>query len=366
VDSAERSQKVACAGPHALGGIDMDLSNTIAIIISCPFMFSVIDGHMWAWNLTIPGPFIRIGKRSRLRETHHMLLQRLAIRVLNDAQAHLSTLASDRADDGWSVIVIGAVPTLFVGPTTRRGRRITMFSAFFPRVLKHLVGFSYGIRQPSLGLEALCIVVQALAQMMHCIIGHAQFARQTRGGFTFAHAAQEQNHLRRAQVFVRKQCPAIHRVHRLTLPAAILRHMTTPGLSKDAGLFRTGLTVRTPQALWMKILPQPSLTEFVVTYLKNWKVHTNRVLPCSGVVNPPATSLGMSQAFYQEWGLRAASCRYFTVYGPRGHENHAVIAMIARSFIDQEPFEVWARASRFAIGHTFPTSSREPSWQQKN
>lgn len=47
------------------------------------------------------------------------------------------------------------------------------------------------------------------------------------------------------------------------------------------------------------------------------------------------------KAFYQEWGLKAASCRYFTVYGPRGHENHAVIAMIARSFIDQDPFLVW-------------------------
>jgi nucleoside-diphosphate-sugar epimerase len=47
------------------------------------------------------------------------------------------------------------------------------------------------------------------------------------------------------------------------------------------------------------------------------------------------------KAFYQEWGLRAALCRYFTVYGPRGHENHAVIAMIARSFIEQDPFAVW-------------------------
>jgi nucleoside-diphosphate-sugar epimerase len=47
------------------------------------------------------------------------------------------------------------------------------------------------------------------------------------------------------------------------------------------------------------------------------------------------------QAFYRDWGLRSASCRYFTVYGPRGHENHAVIAMIARSFIDQDPFIVW-------------------------
>ena len=47
------------------------------------------------------------------------------------------------------------------------------------------------------------------------------------------------------------------------------------------------------------------------------------------------------RAFHQDWGLRAASCRYFTVYGNRGHENHAVIAMIARAFIAQDPFAVW-------------------------
>ncbi len=39
------------------------------------------------------------------------------------------------------------------------------------------------------------------------------------------------------------------------------------------------------------------------------------------------------QAYHQEHKLGAASCRYFTVYGPRGVENHAVIAMIARAFV---------------------------------
>lgn len=29
------------------------------------------------------------------------------------------------------------------------------------------------------------------------------------------------------------------------------------------------------------------------------------------------------------------------MYGPRGVENHAVIAMIARAFVGQNPFEVW-------------------------
>ncbi len=47
------------------------------------------------------------------------------------------------------------------------------------------------------------------------------------------------------------------------------------------------------------------------------------------------------RAYYKEYGMKAASCRYFTVYGPRGHENHAVIAMIAKAFIRQDPFEVW-------------------------
>jgi nucleoside-diphosphate-sugar epimerase len=47
------------------------------------------------------------------------------------------------------------------------------------------------------------------------------------------------------------------------------------------------------------------------------------------------------QAYHREHKLGAASLRYFTVYGPRGVENHAVIAMIARAFIGQNPFEVW-------------------------
>lgn len=47
------------------------------------------------------------------------------------------------------------------------------------------------------------------------------------------------------------------------------------------------------------------------------------------------------KAYYKERGLKSASCRFFTVYGPRGHENHAVIAMIARAFIKEHPFVVW-------------------------
>ena len=47
------------------------------------------------------------------------------------------------------------------------------------------------------------------------------------------------------------------------------------------------------------------------------------------------------KAYYQQHGLQTASCRYFTVYGPRCTENHAVMAMIARGYLKLDPFEVW-------------------------
>lgn len=47
------------------------------------------------------------------------------------------------------------------------------------------------------------------------------------------------------------------------------------------------------------------------------------------------------KSYYKDFGFKSASCRFFTVYGERGVENHAVMAMIAKAFIDQNPFEVW-------------------------
>lgn len=52
------------------------------------------------------------------------------------------------------------------------------------------------------------------------------------------------------------------------------------------------------------------------------------------------------RSYYQDWGMKCASCRYFTVYGERGHENHAVIALIARAFIGQDPFVVWGNGEQ--------------------
>ncbi|HEX3555895.1 MAG TPA: NAD-dependent epimerase/dehydratase family protein, partial [Thermoanaerobaculia bacterium] len=47
------------------------------------------------------------------------------------------------------------------------------------------------------------------------------------------------------------------------------------------------------------------------------------------------------RALHAETGMKSACCRYFTVYGERGHENHAVMAIVARAFVRQNPFVVW-------------------------
>lgn len=47
------------------------------------------------------------------------------------------------------------------------------------------------------------------------------------------------------------------------------------------------------------------------------------------------------QAYSNESSLKSVSCRFFTVYGERCTENHAILAMIGRAFLKQNPFEVW-------------------------
>jgi nucleoside-diphosphate-sugar epimerase len=47
------------------------------------------------------------------------------------------------------------------------------------------------------------------------------------------------------------------------------------------------------------------------------------------------------RAYCREGKLKGAVLRYFPVYGPRCPESHAIIAWIARAFVDEDPFEVW-------------------------
>lgn len=47
------------------------------------------------------------------------------------------------------------------------------------------------------------------------------------------------------------------------------------------------------------------------------------------------------KGYHKQFGLKGVSCRLFTVYGPRENESHAVIALIAKAIIEQDPYEIW-------------------------
>lgn len=47
------------------------------------------------------------------------------------------------------------------------------------------------------------------------------------------------------------------------------------------------------------------------------------------------------RAYHKQYGLKAVSCRLFTAYGERENETHAVIALIAKAFVEMDPYVIW-------------------------
>lgn len=47
------------------------------------------------------------------------------------------------------------------------------------------------------------------------------------------------------------------------------------------------------------------------------------------------------RAYHNEYGMKTASVRIFTAYGPRENETHAVIALIAKAFVKMDPYNIW-------------------------
>ncbi|HZR95365.1 MAG TPA: NAD-dependent epimerase/dehydratase family protein [Gaiellaceae bacterium] len=47
------------------------------------------------------------------------------------------------------------------------------------------------------------------------------------------------------------------------------------------------------------------------------------------------------RAYWKQYGLKSVSCRLFTAYGERENETHAVIALIAKAFVEMDPYEIW-------------------------
>ena len=72
MDAPKWAQKVSDCCPHAFNRIDVDFSNTISIVISCPLPLTMTHYRMGAVNLVIPSPSICIYGSSGERPLKHV------------------------------------------------------------------------------------------------------------------------------------------------------------------------------------------------------------------------------------------------------------------------------------------------------
>jgi UDP-glucose 4-epimerase len=51
-------------------------------------------------------------------------------------------------------------------------------------------------------------------------------------------------------------------------------------------------------------------------------------------------------AYHKQYGMKTAAVRIFTAYGPRENETHAIIALIAKAFIEMDPYVIWGTGNQ--------------------
>lgn len=52
------------------------------------------------------------------------------------------------------------------------------------------------------------------------------------------------------------------------------------------------------------------------------------------------------KAYHRQFGMKTSSVRIFTAYGPRENETHAIIALIAKTFIQMNPYIIWGNGKQ--------------------
>jgi len=51
-------------------------------------------------------------------------------------------------------------------------------------------------------------------------------------------------------------------------------------------------------------------------------------------------------AYHRQYGMKTSAARIFTAYGPRENETHAIIALIAKAFINMDPYVIWGTGTQ--------------------
>lgn len=154
VNSSKRSQKVAGRRPQPFDCVDVYLSHSIPIIISGPLPLAVTHRAVIAVYSVIAFPFICITGCLLPCVPVHVLSQSLAVCVLAHSQTTKSAFSPYSSYYRGTIILIGAVPSLFVGTSARWIAWIGMKIAFFPPRSETSHQFRYPGRARHSGLKS--------------------------------------------------------------------------------------------------------------------------------------------------------------------------------------------------------------------
>ncbi len=132
MDSAKRAQEVSQRLPQAFNRVDVDFTDTVAVVVARPFFRAVTDRLVTPIQLGVALPLVAVTGRAIPGELLDVAVQRLFVGALGDSQAALATTSSNRPDHRRAVIVVRAMSALLIGSATRRIRLVYMPFAFFP------------------------------------------------------------------------------------------------------------------------------------------------------------------------------------------------------------------------------------------
>jgi hypothetical protein len=126
------SQEITRRSPKPFYSIGMNFPHAVSVIISRPLVLAMADGSVRPLDLIVALPFIGVTGGRLLRVAMYVLVQCLAVGMLANSQTALSTSPANGSNYWWPVIVIAAVTSSLVCPTTRWIKRICVLFAFFP------------------------------------------------------------------------------------------------------------------------------------------------------------------------------------------------------------------------------------------
>ncbi len=110
----------------------MYLSDTITVIIAGPLFLAMADRCVGTNDMIVALPFIGVDRNPTLSEGVNVFFEGFLVGMMHHAQPHLPAITAYGPHDRGAVIIVSAMPPLFIGPTAWGIFRITVIVTFFP------------------------------------------------------------------------------------------------------------------------------------------------------------------------------------------------------------------------------------------